>query len=406
MLIPIGSDLRPRHAPVANWLLIGLNVLVFLFTDYLGGSAGAHVKAFYSLDAARPSLHQYLTYQFLHGDVLHLAGNMLFLWIFGNAVCDRMGTLGYVLFYLAGGVCAGLAYTLGADNPILGASGAIAAVTTAFLALFPRVRITMLVWMFFIFTFQVPAMVLIVFKIILWDNIIAPAMDHSVASSNVAFSAHLGGYLFGFTVAMMLLATRALPRNQFDIMGLWNRWRRRTGFTGPSLIGGRTPAARPILVEEVGSRPLEAVPLTPLEKLREDIGALLQARDMAAAAAAYLRLLELDESQVLARPQQLDIANHLAQTRRYREAAAAYEAFLTAYPGAADAAQVQLFLGLVYRRHLHQPEQAVRHLRRARAVLQLEAERALAEEELRQAEAQLLGPDADRAAAGDPPEPP
>jgi membrane associated rhomboid family serine protease len=105
-LIPIGTEFRTRRPPVANWVLIGLNVVIFLFTDFLGGQAGAQLKAYYALDAARPALAQYLTYQFLHGDVWHLAGNMLFLWIFGNAVCDRMGGAGYVLFYLAGGVIA------------------------------------------------------------------------------------------------------------------------------------------------------------------------------------------------------------------------------------------------------------------------------------------------------------
>jgi membrane associated rhomboid family serine protease len=386
-LIPIGTEFRPRHAPVANYVLIGLNILVFLFTDYFGGVVGAQLKTFYALDAARPSIAQYVTYQFLHGDMWHLLGNMLFLWIFGNPVCDRMGAVGYVLFYLAGGIFAGVAFALTADSPLIGASGAIAAVTTAFLALFPRVHITMLWWFFFFFTFQVPALLLIVFKIILWDTIVAPQLEGAPGAANVAYSAHMGGYLFGFAVALGLLAVRALPRNQFDLIALWDRWRRRSGLVG---VGAGGPlVARPIVVEEVESHPLETVPLTPVEQLREEIAAHLSAHDAAAAAAAYLRLMELDEHQVLARPQQVEIANYLAHIREYQPAAAAYEAYLTAYPGAADAPQVRLLLGLICSRYLHDYGRAVVHLRQAREALQADPQRALADEELRHAEEQL-----------------
>lgn len=388
-LIPIGTEIRPRRAPVANWILIGVNVALHMFAGPVSRLVGFDLSTEWALDAARPALHQYLTYQFLHGDIWHLVGNMLFLWIFGNAVCDRMGSLGYLLFYLAGGVFAGFAFTVGADNPIVGASGSIAAVTTAFLALFPRVHVTMLVWMFFIFTFQIPAMILIIFKIILWDNVIAPALDQG-AASNVAYSAHLAGYAFGFAVAMGLLAVRALPRNPFDMVALWDRWRRRTGLGGGPASTVLT--ARPVIAEEVESRPLESIPLTPIEQLREEVAARLAARDLSAAAAGYRRLLALDEHQVLARAPQLEIANHLAQTRRYDEAARAYEAFLTAYPGSADAPQVRLFLGLIYGRYLQDYPRAVSHLREALAGLRLDAQRTLAEEELRQAEARLSGP--------------
>lgn len=395
-LIPIGTSIRTRRPPVGNYVLIAVNIAAFLFTDLLGGNLGTHVKSYYALDAARPVLHQYLTYQFLHGDIGHLLGNMLFLWIFGNAVCDRMGGVTYVIFYLAGGVFAGWAFTLGAENPMVGASGAIAAVTTAFLALFPRVYITMLVWMIFIFTIQLPATILIVFKIILWDNIIAPSFGQS-AASNVAYSAHLGGYAFGFAVSMGLLLIEALPRNQFDMLALWSRWRRRTGLAGDG--GGRrgrgTPTARPIKVQEVTSRPLQDIELTPIEELRERIAQNLADRDIEGAAGAYRRLIELDPTQVLARPQQLEIANAMAQGRHYGGAAHAYEQFLEAYPGAADAPQVRLFLGLIYSRYLQQYDRAATQLRRALDGLQLDAQRTLAEEELREAMARLGVPPKD-----------
>ncbi len=395
MFIPIGSDVRTRRPPVANWTIIALNVLVYLVTDHLGGAFGAQLKTFYALDAARPVLHQYLTYQFLHGDLLHLVGNMLFLWLFGGAVCDRMGAVPYVLFYLAGGVFAGFGFAVNAENPILGASGSIAAVTTAFLVLFPRVHITMLVWMVFIFTLQVPAMILIVFKIILWDNIIAPKFDDQALASNVAYSAHLAGYFFGFGTSYALLAFRGLERNQFDMLALWSRWRRRSGLTtaGSAGPGSYRTTPRPIAVEEVESRPLQEVRLTPVEELRERIANHLHDRDQAAALQAYERLMELDSEQVLSRGQQLEMANLLAQARKYDAAAQAYEAFLDNYPGAVDVPQVRLFLGLIYSRYLDRYDRAALQLRRALEGLQLDAQRTLAEEELQQALARLLGRD-------------
>lgn len=383
-LIPIGTDVRPRHAPVANYALIAINVVIFLLTDVFGGARGELVKASYALDAARPQLYQYLTYQFLHGDALHLGGNMLFLWIFGNAVCDRIGTIGYLLFYLAGGVTAGVAFTSTADNPMVGASGAIAAVTTAFLALYPRVQITLLVWMVVIFTFQVPATVLIVFKMVLWDNVLAPQFDRA-AMSNVAYSAHLGGYAFGFIIALVLLLARALPRNQLDIISIWSRGARRYGL---SPADARGPiGARPVRFEELGSRPIELPPPAPTDQIRERIADRLRGGDPAGAAQAYLELLRLDPGAVLSSAQQIEVANALAQDRQYGAAAHAYEGYLDAYPASVDAAEVRLFLGLIYARYLAQDERAIHHLRRAVEGLRSEKQRQLAEAELAAAEA-------------------
>lgn len=390
MFIPIGTDFRTRGLPLANWILIGLNVLIFGLTDVVGGGVGQFMKAWFTLDAGRPVLYQYVTYQFLHGDVLHLAGNMLFLWIFGNAVCDRMGSLAYALFYLAGGVSAGVGFAMTAQNPMLGASGAIAAVTTAFLVLFPRVHVTMLLWLFIVTTIQVPAMILIVFKIILWDNVLAPSFDHGVGSS-VAYSAHIAGYVFGFSVSLLMLAIGALPRNQFDMLSLWNRYGRRRGLalaTGPAL-GPRM--ARPVRVEAVHSRPLEALPLSAAERLREEVLSHLEQRDGTAAIASFAQLTAVEPQHVLPRPQQLDIANYLAQARQYDRAAAAYEGFLTAYPASPDVPQVRLLLGIISRRHLGNFDAAARTLRSALDGLTHESQRDLALEELALAEARVPG---------------
>ena len=266
MLIPIGTDIRLRKRPLGNWLLVGLNVFIFLLANTFHSAFVEHLLP--PLRADVPCLYEYLSYQFRHGDVWHLLGNMLFLWVFGNAVCDRMGSLNYVVFYLAGGVFAGYIFALTNANSLVGASGAIAAVTTAFLVLFPRVRITILLWLLIITTIQLPSMFFIVFKIILWDNVIAPSFDHGVIA-NVAYSAHLGGYAFGFLVALAMLAFRGLPRTQFDLLAVWSRWRRRSGLTGDASFRGPR-VARPIVVEEMESRPLQPLKLSPAEQLREE----------------------------------------------------------------------------------------------------------------------------------------
>ncbi|RMF81570.1 MAG: rhomboid family intramembrane serine protease [Planctomycetota bacterium] len=387
-LIPIGTDVRLRSRPIGNYCLIAANVLVMLIGTRMPPNVLDALLP--PLHADVPMLHEYITYQFRHGDLWHLVGNMLFLWIFGNAVCDRMGSLNYVLFYLAGGVVAGVVFTQANNNPLVGASGAIAAVTTAFLVLFPRVHVTLLIWFFIITTIQLPAMILIVFKIILWDNVLAPSFERGMAS-NVAYSAHLGGYAFGLAVSLGMLLVRALPRNQFDLLALWSRWTRRTGMASEYSFR-RPPVARPVRVEELESAPLESLPLSEAEQLREDILDRIAEHDLGEAAQLYERLRAIDPEAVLPRPQQLDLANHLAQHGDHARAAAAYESYLAAYPTAADTFQVRLLVGLIYRRYLHDDERAVEHLRAALSGVTVASQRELAQHELELAETHLSGP--------------
>src|SRR4051794_32504639 len=134
MFFPIRTDTPLRRTPYTNWALIFANVVFFIVQQSLG-------RKFYApllLDPRDPHLYQYFTYQFLHGDVMHLLGNMVFLYVFGSNVCDKMGQLGYLAFYLAGGVMAGVAHVVTARAPVLGASGSISAVTGAHPGLLPR----------------------------------------------------------------------------------------------------------------------------------------------------------------------------------------------------------------------------------------------------------------------------
>lgn len=378
MIIPIGTEVRLKRPPVGNYALIAVNVLVFLVGDVLGFAPLR--AALPALNAAAPSLSEYLTYQFRHGDVLHLAGNMFFLWIFGNAVCDRMGSRNYLVFYLAGGVFAGFMFSMNNQNPMIGASGAIAAVTTAFLVLFPSARLTLLLWAIFVIPFELPAIFVIVFKIILWDNILAPAVDGQAGLvANVAYSAHLGGYGFGFVVGLIMLLAGALPRSQFDLLTLWTRWRTRTG-AGPTANTLRAP---PSEQED------DEAATDPLDGLRERTLAALARRQLSEAVDCYDELASRDPDPVLPARQQLEIANTLAQMQRYPDAVRAYEQFLVRFPDAPDAAQVRLLAGLLYSRYLHDLPSAARHLRAALDGLVLDSQRDLALHELQAAESQL-----------------
>ncbi|HEV2950550.1 MAG TPA: rhomboid family intramembrane serine protease, partial [Actinomycetota bacterium] len=149
-----------------------------------------------------------ITSQFLHGGWLHLLGNLLFLWIFGNNVEDRLGRFRFLFFYLVGGAIAGLAQVAidpGSTIPTIGASGAIGATLGAYLVLFPRARITSLVFLgFFYQLIDVPAVVVLVFWFVLQliDGI--ASLGVTEIGGGVAFFAHIGGFVFGALVGLVV----------------------------------------------------------------------------------------------------------------------------------------------------------------------------------------------------------
>src|SRR5579864_139731 len=227
MIIPLGTDSRLRHTPYMNWALIGANVLIFVVWQHLRADASGHVAldmsdinprcAIYYLSPVFPRLSQFVSYAFFHAGWLHLIGNMLFLYIFGNNVNDKMGHVGYLAFYLAGGIFAGIAYVLlqGTGHPVLGASGAIAAVTGAYLVLFPRSNVTIFYFWYFFGRYEIPGF---------WFILFFFAQDvflNFAGNSSVAHVAHIGGTIFGFAVCFALLAVQLLPRDQFDIVALF-----------------------------------------------------------------------------------------------------------------------------------------------------------------------------------------
>ncbi len=156
-----------------------------------------------------------ITSQFLHGSLLHIGGNMLYLWIFGNNIEDRFGRLRFLAFYLVGGIVAGLAQVaIDPDStiPTIGASGAIAATLGAYLVLFPRARVTTAIFLVFFFQLiDVPAVIVLAawFILQLVDGLGSLSVTAATAEGGVAFFAHIGGFVFGAAVG---LAVRLLGR--------------------------------------------------------------------------------------------------------------------------------------------------------------------------------------------------
>ena len=197
------------------------------------------------LDATSVTL---LTYQFLHGGWLHVLGNLLFLWIFGNNIEDRFGKVGFLLFYLAGGVVAALVQVITDPDstvPLIGASGAIAATLGAYLVLYPRARITSLVFLgFFYQLIDVPALIVLVFWFVL--QLIDGLASLGAVDVGVAFFAHIGGFAFGAAIGLLVRAgtgRRRMARRSLSSALAVSR--RRAGQARSCSSTGRPATTRP-----------------------------------------------------------------------------------------------------------------------------------------------------------------
>lgn len=362
-MLPIRTSIRPYKTPYANYALIVANVIVFLLTysaqrnPYTGSVAILRPWAEqFMLTPARPLLWQFVTYAFLHAGLLHIGGNMFFLYIFGNNVNDRLGHIGYICFYLAGAVFSAAGHTLISSNPVLGASGAVAAVTGAYLVLFPKTLITVLYWFFIIGTIDIPAIWFIAIKLIIIDNAITQY------TPQVAHGAHLAGYAFGITATLLLLSTGLLTSTSTDLWAMIKQWNRRRQYrdvvsTGYDPYTGLGPTKR-IKARQIEKSGAQLQKQQQVERFRADIAAQIAQRNLPAAAAQYLELAAIDPDQVLPRQYLLDIANQLAGEGRYEQAAAAYEKFIAHYSNYEYIEQVRLMLGIIYARYLEKPHAA------------------------------------------------
>ena len=204
-MIPLRDVIPSRTTPYVTFLLIAINALVFLFQLTLGTRVEEFIL-YFGLVPAAFSWVAVVTSMFLHGGLLHFGGNMLYLWIFGDNVEDRMGHGRFVVFYLLCGTAAALGQTIAAPDsvvPMVGASGAIAGVMGAYFVLYPRSRIVTLLPIFIFFHIvEVPAIFFLGFWFLLQllsgVGSIATATGGEPAGG-IAFWAHAAGFIAGLS---------------------------------------------------------------------------------------------------------------------------------------------------------------------------------------------------------------
>ncbi len=222
-MMPIGDDNSGRTiTPIVNYLLIAVNIIVFVFAQGMGSNE-AFLMSFSTVPqeiltgtdittgglgpSPEPVYLTILTSMFMHGSIAHIAGNMLYLWIFGDNLENVMGHFKYFVFYIICGVLASLAHVMvssmtgnGLLVPSLGASGAISGVLGGYLILFPKNRVRVLALRSII---SVPAIVSLGIWIVLQIVSQMQALGGSGQEGGVAYAAHIGGFLAGMLLVKL-----------------------------------------------------------------------------------------------------------------------------------------------------------------------------------------------------------
>ncbi|MEM9382813.1 MAG: rhomboid family intramembrane serine protease [Planctomycetota bacterium] len=359
MFLPIGDAPNPPGRPLVNNALIALNVAVYLLVALpLGSTAAdpsdpalseyvrlvqervgravsardiaASVSAYdlvvyrFGFRPAEPSGLGLFSSMFLHGGFFHLAGNMLFLWIYGDNVEHRLGRARYLLAYLGTGVAATLAHALFAlesNTPMVGASGAISGVLGFYFLFFPRntVRVFMVLFPFFVNVIVVPARIVLGFYIVV-SNII-PLLFSSPGGGGVAYGAHIGGFVAGLGIAALV-----------D--------RREREATPREYRSARTAVRETSAAERIAD--------------------LVARGDLAGAAQAYFGAPDHESDRAQPRDV-LVIGRWLSENDHPQAALSAFRRVLRAHPKGAIAADAHLGAGLVQLRNLGRPTSAYQH---------------------------------------------
>ena len=237
-MIPLRDDNPTTLPPIVTIGVIGLCVLVFLWQQTLSPEAGVEAVYAYGVvptvlfgnDSLPPEIARIpaeltiLTSMFMHGGWMHIIGNMLYLWIFGNNIEDVLGHVRFVLFYLLCGTAAALAQSLAdthSEIPMIGASGAIAGVLGAYLVLFPRAHVLVLVPLgFFTQVMRLPALFVLGFWFVLQlfqGGLMAPGKE-----GGVAYLAHVGGFVAGIILIFLLGGRRPPTAAPWQRRGPWS----------------------------------------------------------------------------------------------------------------------------------------------------------------------------------------
>jgi len=216
-MIPLRSSERTYSTPTVTITIIALNLMIFLYEVSLPEYQLNRLIRLYGIvpEFFRPSM--LLTSMFLHGGWMHVLGNMWFLWIFGKGIEDLLGHARFVIFYLVCGVAAGIIHVFTNYNspvPTIGASGAIAGVMGAYFIKFPRASIVTLIFVFVFFTtVDVPAAFLLIFWFLIqFFSGVGSVGESAISRGDVAWFAHVGGFLAGMALIKLLPTRQRFPR--------------------------------------------------------------------------------------------------------------------------------------------------------------------------------------------------
>ena len=231
-MIPLRDHSPVRSAPIVNRLLLAVNLAAWIYVVYLTRQPGA-LEAFFdrysfdwleftrriaSGDFGVDTIAPLFTHMFLHGGWLHLIGNLLYLWIFGDNVEDRFGSAQYLLFYLLCGIVAAVGQGLVAAGPMVGASGAIAGVLAAYFVMYPTARVSTLVFLgLFITIVELPALIVIGMFIVLQiiEGVAELRLGAHSATQQVAYFAHLAGFAAGLLLLVFFRRAETARRSRF-----------------------------------------------------------------------------------------------------------------------------------------------------------------------------------------------
>ena len=394
MLIPIGTDRGTRRTPVVTGTLVALTVFAYAAMYVLEQSNPETYRrllhTFWVVGGSGFRWWQPITSTFLHAGLIHLIGNMVFLWVFGPPVEDRYGRVGFLILYVLGAYAAGglhaaferqaihpgdvrldpaairayaeaqgltleqahqiiVAAMQGVPKwiytPAVGASGAIAAVTGAFLVLFPRTQVRSL-WLLGLGVVNVPAWWIIGLAIAF--NLLSHTLG---IDRGIAYLAHLGGYTLGFGLSVVLLAVRVFPREPYDLLTIFKQAQRRRQFRAATASGVTRPEKAAAHKDDATARAIDD-----LAERRALVSTLLHEDDEEGAANAYRELVRdyahKRGATTLSRSAQYRLAAYLFAQGRHEEAAGAFEHFLEAYPADREADAIRVLLARILGEHL------------------------------------------------------
>jgi len=370
MLFPLGDDNPVRRVPVMTWLLIGMNVAVFVaFNLKMDETQLQQWTGTWGYDVDRPFGRELFTSMFMHGGWAHILGNMWVLWIVGDNVEDKVGKFGYLVLYLLGGCAAALTFAAialagGADPramslygrdlvPLVGASGAIAAIMGVYLVFFPEARIRMLVWWLF-FVRIVPVRAKWFIGLTLAIDLLMSVAANGASSGGVATMAHVGGGVFGIVVALTI-------KPMVGGGGEGDAWDVHTGFARRMRAGAepwqekRVPGGARMAPEEHDEFALADVERSITQLVRG--GRVRDAIDV------YPAYVAMAREQPLPDDVQIEIAHELYRQWLPKEAIPAYMRYLDTHPDGDHVAEAKFRLGVLYARGLSRRDDAARWLR-------------------------------------------